>query len=267
MATPSGLSFSEKKKIDLKKCIICQKVKDNQGSRKLTSTENGRNNLFRCSEILNDKKFNDIEDAEKHTVQYHVNTCYQRYLRLAERSKQREEAMSSNVSTEDSKENDDPSFMPRVSKRRKSEEKTPLCVVCNQVKCKGDKNLFRIETDKRAKELLAACKFFKDVFTRCSLMGKPGDVFAADVLYHRNCLNSYILKFKRELETLIAVMEDDDTVNESSMVIIDDALGNLKLENTAYSLSSVRDHINQKLESREIGMLLLHILTFTNAII
>ena len=40
--------------------------------------------------------------------------------------------------------------------------------------------------------------------------------------------------FKRELETLIAVMEKDDTVNESSRVIIDDALGSLKLENTAY---------------------------------
>ena len=78
-------------------------------------------------------------------------------------------------------------------------------------------------------------------------MGKPGDVFAADVLYHRNCLSSYILKFKRELETLIAVMEDGDTLNESSVVIIDDALGNLKLENTAYTLFSVRDHINQKL--------------------
>ena len=166
-----------------------------------------------------------------------MNTCYQRNLRLAERSKQREEAMSSNVSTEDSKENDDPSFMTRVSKRRKSEEK-----------CKRDKNLFRFETDKRTKELLVACKFFKDdVFTRCALMGKPGDVFAADVLYHRNCLSSYILKFKRELETLIAVMEDDDTLNESSVVIIDDALGNLKLENTAYTLFSVRDHINQKL--------------------
>ena len=55
-------------------------------------------------------------------------------------------------------------------------------------------------------------------------MEKPGDVFAADFLYHRSCLNSYILKFKRELETLIAAMKDDDTVNESSMVIIDDAL-------------------------------------------
>ena len=44
-------------------------------------------------------------------------------------------------------------------------------------------------------------------------MGKPGDVFAADVLYHWNCLNSYNLKFKHELETLIAVTEDDDTVN------------------------------------------------------
>ena len=64
MATPSGLSFSEKKKIDLKKCIICQKVKDNQGSRKLTSTENGRNNLFRCSEILNDEKFERSKQSE-----------------------------------------------------------------------------------------------------------------------------------------------------------------------------------------------------------
>ena len=95
-----------------------------------------------------------------------MNTCYQRYLRLAERSKQREEAMSSNVSTEDSKENDDLSFMPRLSKRTKSEEKTPLCVMCNQVKCKGDKNVFRIETDKQAKELLAACKYFKDYVLR-----------------------------------------------------------------------------------------------------
>ena len=134
--------FLKRNKIDLKKCIICQKVKDNQGSRKLTSTENGRNNLFRCSEILNDKKFNDIEDAEKHTVQYHVNTCYQRYLRLAERSKQREEAMSSNVSTEDSKENDDPCFMPRVSKRRKSEEKTPLCVVVIKLNARETKIYF-----------------------------------------------------------------------------------------------------------------------------
>ena len=117
MATPSGLSFSEKKKIDLKKCIVSQKVKDNQANRKLTSTENGRNNLFRCSKILNDKKFNNIKDAEKH--RYHVNTCYQRYLRCAERSKQCKEAMSSNVSTEDSEENDGASFMPRVSKRRK----------------------------------------------------------------------------------------------------------------------------------------------------
>ena len=102
--------------------------------------------------------------------------------------------MSSNVSTEDSKENDDPSFMPRVSKRRKPEEKTPLCVVYNEVKCKGDKNLFRTETDKRAKELLTANKFFKDdVFTRCSLMGKPGDVFAVDVLYHQRLHSRYSL--------------------------------------------------------------------------
>ena len=59
-----------KKCID--KCIICQKPKDNQGNKKLTSTANGRSTITECS------NFNQIK--------YHVNTCYSRYVRQKKRT-------------------------------------------------------------------------------------------------------------------------------------------------------------------------------------
>ena len=47
--TTSGLSVTNVKKLDLKKCAVCQNVKDKRGDKKLTSTEKDRENLFRCS--------------------------------------------------------------------------------------------------------------------------------------------------------------------------------------------------------------------------
>ena len=263
--TTSGLSVTNVKKLDLKKCAVCQNAKDKRGDKKLTSTEKGRENLFRCSEILNDDKFKEIGDAEKSLVKYHINTCYARYVRSAERLEQRKEEVSGanepeEIEENNSKENEDPSCMPRAKRRRSTEVKH--CVVCNQMKCKGDKVLYRIETELRAKELLAACKFFKDdVYTNCLLMKNAGDVFAADVLYHRNCLNYYILKFKRELKALVAVIEDGENgngVTKTAVDVIDGILDNLELANTGYSLSDVRDHINKELEIKNIGNLSLH---------
>ena len=254
--TTSGLSVTNVKKLDLKKCTVCQNVKDKRGDKKLTSTEKGRENLFRCKEI---------GDAEKSLVKYHINTCYARYVRSAERLEQRKEEVSGanepeEIEENNSKENEDPSCMPRAKRRRSTEVKH--CVVCNQMKCKGDKVLYRIETELRAKELLAACKFFKDdVYTNCLLMENAGDVFAADVLYHRKCLNYYILKFKRELKALVAVIEDGENgngVTKTAVDVIDGILDNLELTNTGYSLSDVRDHINKELEIKNIGNLSLH---------
>ena len=52
---------------------------------------------------------------------------------------------------------------------------------------------------KRAKQFLSTTKFFKDdIYTRTIFLNNVGDVFAADILYHRNCLRNYILKFQRE---------------------------------------------------------------------
>lgn len=59
----------QKRRLDLDKCVLCQKVTDNKGDKKLTSTANGRELLFEASEIPEDRKDN---------VKYHVNTCYSR---------------------------------------------------------------------------------------------------------------------------------------------------------------------------------------------
>ena len=52
-------------------------------------------------------------------------------------------------------------------------------------------------------------KFFKDdVFTRCAVIQNEGDVFAADIMCHSNCLSSYILRLKRVLRQLITDQDD-----------------------------------------------------------
>ena len=65
-------------------------------------------------------------------------------------------------------------------------EKT--CIICNKIKCQGDNKRLRICETRRAKLLLSAVKFNKDdVHTRCILYKVPGNVFAADVMYHKKC--------------------------------------------------------------------------------
>ena len=74
------------------------------------------------------------------------------------------------------------------------------CTICNYIKKKGQAKRYRVCKVKRAKQVLLAMKFFKvDVFTRCAVTQNEGDVFAADIMYHSNCLSSCILGFKREL--------------------------------------------------------------------
>ena len=40
--------------LDLSKCVVCQKVKEKNGDKQLTSTEKGRKALIESSEILQD---------------------------------------------------------------------------------------------------------------------------------------------------------------------------------------------------------------------
>ena len=55
---------------------IYQKVKDNKGSTKLRSAENGRDKVMSISIYLEDKNFLGLSEREKAGIQYHLKTCY-----------------------------------------------------------------------------------------------------------------------------------------------------------------------------------------------
>ena len=104
----------------------------------------------------------------------------------------------------------------------------------------------------------AATKFFKDtVYDKCSLLRNIGDVFTADILYHKNCMNSYILKFDREDDQLI---NSDDTVFDNSTEdFFNRVITNLGISNKAHYVSNVRDNVNQEFEKFSIGKICFHI--------
>ena len=68
----------DKKNRNFDRSILCQKVKDSKGDKKLRSTLNGTTLLFQSSTILKYNLVTEIPDDEKQNVKYHVNTCYSR---------------------------------------------------------------------------------------------------------------------------------------------------------------------------------------------
>ena len=62
-----------------------------------------------------------------------------------------------------------------------------------------------------AKTLLKAAKFVKgSIHTQCILFKNVGDVFAADVMYHCNCMNKYFKKVLYDVDFLMAFEIQDD---------------------------------------------------------
>ena len=81
------------------KCIICGKVKDISGSKKLTRTE-GRAKIKDASVISQDGLLDGISEAQLCEIKYDVNSCVSRYIL----SKQRYEKNKRKSSIEDAAE-------------------------------------------------------------------------------------------------------------------------------------------------------------------
>ena len=62
------------------KCIICGKVKDISGSKKLTSTEEGRAKIKDASVILQDGLLDGTSEAQLCKIKYHVKLCKSLYI-------------------------------------------------------------------------------------------------------------------------------------------------------------------------------------------
>jgi len=246
-----------KNKKCVEKCIICQKVKDNKGIIKLTSTPNGRTALIECSNFYQDNLLEGVEKLDE--IKYHVNTCLSNYVKKKKRAKNKrdhddsEEKLTSENEASTSKQSNQES---RSRKRLKSdcsitEESTNFkkkpCIVCNQIKSKSIKKKFRICEAKRAKLFLSAIKYNKDdVYTRCSLLQNIGDVYAADIIYHKHCLTNYLRNFEREIEELLnPSLTELEKRNLTSL--FKEFVATINIENKACALSDCRDQFEEYL--------------------
>ena len=71
------------------------------------------------------------------------------------------------------------------------------------MKSRCDTKILRISEARRASLFLSTIEFNKDeVFTRCILLGSPGDIFAADIMYYKN-YQIFWRKSEREIEMIM----------------------------------------------------------------
>ena len=154
--------------------------------------------MIKYSNTLQGNLLRGVDEHDFERIKYHVDTCYSRYKRKCDRGNGKKSDCS--VSTSNSVENKEQGQETcRSSKVLTFDEKksATYCIICSKSKCKGNTKLYRISEHHSAKNLLSSARFFKDdVQTRCILWKTPGDAFAADVIYHKNCLSGYVLKFK-----------------------------------------------------------------------
>ena len=137
--TPTNLKLIDIVK-DINKCIICQRLQDNKNSKKLTSTQQGRESIIDCSRVLKDELLEGIQESNYCQIKYHVQTCYPRYKRARER-----EELRNAMSTPSASSNDQPTSSGSPKNRPKRRKlidsvNTPPqqkpCIICNNIKSK-----------------------------------------------------------------------------------------------------------------------------------
>ena len=257
----SSIQLTKARNIDLNKCILCQKIKDNKGDRRLTSTEKGRQLIISTStDILKDDLISDVKGEELCLLKYHVNTCYSRYIRQRDRTESKAlEKNCENAGPSEASNQEEFKADCRETKRRRISTEQPgnkvsekPCIICNQVKHQGENKKYRICEVKCAKQFLSAERFFNDdVHRQTILLETHGDVFAADVFYHKKCLNRYMVTFEREMTSVINY--EGDISNELAKEVCQAVLQELDFKGKAYSVSDCRDEMNRKLNEAGIG--------------
>ena len=148
--------------------------------------------MHKCT--FNDELMNNLSDHDLEKIQYHVKTCYASYKRKGERNEQKKSKLKRT-----SEEPIDSFLSSPENRQKRTKVSTPAspkekpCVICNQMKCQGDAKRYRISDLAPAKNSIKAANFNKDsVHTRIVFLKTAGDVFVADIMHHKNCLNKYI---------------------------------------------------------------------------
>ena len=243
----------KRREIDLSKCIICRQSKK-KGENALSSSAKGVQKVIETSTKLNDGLLDGLTAEQKQKIQYHGKSCYCTYVLKGSRSTEKvpddQEDSTQDISCLEVDVSE-----PRTlrSASLSSPEGRKVCIICNQAKNKGEIELSRICENKRAATFLAALKFNKDaVYTRCVFFKTVGDIYAADIKYHSNCMSGYFLQFERDRAKINDICNELD--KESDLVLksaVDDLCASLELASKGYVLSECRDIINKELAEAE----------------
>ncbi|KAK4291456.1 hypothetical protein Pmani_035718 [Petrolisthes manimaculis] len=234
---------------------------DNQCKRTSTrenrrGTDDGRAKIRMAAEQLNDSFVIARIKAYSNTFKYHLKpkACYSTYILKSKRSA-KTKSEPGHVEEVEEGEGRDSNKAPKRQKRITSsscKDNERKCVICDRAResC-GTRNrvLYRISESDRAALFLDALNFYKDeVKTRCAFLDTAGDVFAADVFYHGNCLRQYLLKYKRQIDALFENIQrsDEAAIIDSNCKCVFDSLD---FKTSSYSVSHICNLINAKLET------------------
>ena len=165
-----------------------------------------------AAEQLDDSSVISRIKAYSNTFKYHQKpkACYSTYILKSKRSvKTKSEPELDSKEVEEGESSDH----YKAPKRRKTSTSFSCkdierkCVICDRAReSSGD-----ISESDRAELFIDALNFYKDeVKTRCVFLDTAGDVFAADVFYHGNCLRQYLLKYNRQIDALFENIQRSD---------------------------------------------------------
>ena len=260
MESLDATTIVKRKDKNLSKCILCQQSKKKNES-VLTTTPAGVEKIIDASSKLNDGLLDGLTEGQRKDIKYHRTNCYSPYILRGSRvsndvvsTPQDNEETSTTACLEI-----DVSEQPRAT--RSASLASPVekdltqkpCEICHQMKYKGDTSRFRVSEHQRATRFLAALKFNKDdVHRRLIFCESVGDIFAADVMYHKNCMSGYLLSFERDFHRIQEISEEldkesDDVLKEA----VDKLCSTLELTTKGYALSDCRDSINKSLEKAD----------------
>lgn len=228
---------------DINLCFFCKKVKR---PLQLCSSEKGIKNIKSASQHIGDDVFKNIED--ENSIKYHI-TCYRPYILKGKRAKEKQEKGDEESSSEE-----EDNIAQHQRQRQKSTAgpsgQLKKCVVCNQLKVKGDSKLYRICEKFRAEQLLKASRFYLDaVFQRTGTLEDVNSVFAADVHSHKNCIRKYILNYQRDIKKDV----DEDTAGfENLQESFTEFAATLQFDTKGYSIAYLRNEFSEKYLSSEL---------------
>ena len=185
---------------------------------------------------------------------YHLCPCYFSYVRRAERAQEKDVGNTEGQSEDTVMKESVHDFGSRITRSQTgtvSSLAREICIICGCTKKYNDTKLYQIENGQRAWKFLAATNFHKDDTHRRSIFcSEPSDVFAADIRYHGNCLNKYILQASRELEEINRYnIKADDAIHDKQAIVkvFEELCPVWDLSCRGYTLCECCEKINQSL--------------------